>query len=167
MLARGVGLAAVASPATGSGMVGRLMAVLPMRVGGPGRLWGNRPGRWELAGMAVGWAGVVPTAQGRSFNASTVALMAIAGATLMGSLGSALQTTRLPLAAGPKGCASEMLCGGAVLMLISLILGEQHSWPQRPMAAWAWAYLVMFGSLPAFSAWPVLAGQRTTRFSHE
>jgi hypothetical protein len=34
------------------------------------------------------------------------------------------QTTRLPLAAGPTGFASEMLCGGAVLMQISIALGE-------------------------------------------
>ncbi len=127
MLARGVGLAAVASHAIGSATVERLMAVLPMVVGGPGRPWGDRPGRWELAGMAVGLAGVVLPAQGRSFNASTVGLMAIAGATLMWSLGSVLQTTKLPLAAGPMGFASEMLCGGAVLMLISMILGEPYS----------------------------------------
>ena len=79
--------------------------------------------------------------------------MAIAGATLLWSLGSVLQTTSLPLAQGPMGFASEMLCGSAVLMLISLILREQISWPPQPLAAAAWAYLVVFGSLVAFSAY--------------
>ncbi len=67
------------------------------------------------------------------------------------SLGSVLQTTKLPLAAGPMGFASEMLCGGAVLMPISMILGEQFSWPPQPIAAVAWVYLVIFGSLVPFS----------------
>ena len=79
--------------------------------------------------------------------------MAIAGATLLWSLGSVLQTTSLPLAQGPMGFASEMLCGSAVLMLISLILREQISWSPQPLAAAAWAYLVVFGSLVAFSAY--------------
>jgi hypothetical protein len=33
--------------------------------------------------------------------------------------------TRLPLALWPMGSASEMLFGGAVLLLISLALGEK------------------------------------------
>jgi hypothetical protein len=56
--------------------------------------------------------------------ASSAGLVAIAGAAWMWSLGSVQQTTRLPLAAGPTGFASEMLCGGAVLMQISIALGE-------------------------------------------
>jgi drug/metabolite transporter (DMT)-like permease len=153
MLAGGMGLTAVASQSIGSGLVATFIAVVPMMVSGWGLLWGKRPGRLELAGMAVGLVGVVLLAQGRSFNASTVGLMAIGGATLMWSLGSVLQTTRMPLAPGPIGFASEMLCGGAVLMLISTILGEQFSWPLQPIAALAWAYLVVFGSLVAFSAY--------------
>jgi drug/metabolite transporter (DMT)-like permease len=46
-----------------------------------------------------------------------------------------------------------MLCGGAVLMLISLATGEQFHGPPQPLAAAAWAYLVVFGSLVAFSAY--------------
>jgi drug/metabolite transporter (DMT)-like permease len=64
-----------------------------------------------------------------------------------------LQTTRLPLAPGPMGFASEMLCGGATLMVIAMILGEQFAWPPQPLAAAAWVYLVVFGSLLAFSAY--------------
>ena len=64
-----------------------------------------------------------------------------------------LSTTRLPLAAGPAGFASEMLCGGAVMLALSLALGEQ--WPHAPnaLAVGAWLYLEVFGSLVAFSAY--------------
>jgi drug/metabolite transporter (DMT)-like permease len=153
MLAGGMGLLATASKTIGSGLIATFIAVVPMMASGWGLLWGKRPTRLEWAGMVVGMAGVVLLVQGRSFGASTVGLMAIGGSTLMWSLGSVLQTTRLPLAPGPMGFASEMLCGGAVLMLISMILGEQFSWPPQPVAAAAWVYLVVFGSLVAFSAY--------------
>jgi drug/metabolite transporter (DMT)-like permease len=153
MLAGGMGLTAVASQTISSGLIATFIAVVPMLVSGWGLLWGKRPSRLEWAGMAVGLCGVLLLVRGASFSASTVGLMAIGGATLAWSLGSVLQTTRLPLAAGPIGFASEMLCGGAVLMVISLILGEQFSWPPQPLAVAAWAYLVVFGSLVAFSAY--------------
>lgn len=93
MLAGGMGLTAVASQTTDSGLVTTFIAVVPLMVS-PWRLqWGKRPGRKKVAGMAVGLMGVVLLAQGRSFNASTVGLMAVGGATLMGSPGSVLPTT--------------------------------------------------------------------------
>lgn len=153
MLGGGMGLTAVGSQYVGSGLIASFIAVTPMMVCGWGLLFGQRPGRLELAGMAVGLAGVVLLVSGASFSASPVGIACIAGATLAWSLGSVLQTSRLPLAAGPSGFASEMLCGGAVLMLISLALGEQFTWPPQPLAAGAWLYLVVFGSLVAFSAY--------------
>ena len=153
MLAGGMGLLAVASKTIGSGLVATFIAVVPILVSTWGLLWGKRPNRLEITGMAVGMLGVLLLVRGASFTASGVGLMAIAGATTLWSLGSVLQTTSLPLAQGPMGFASEMLCGGAVLMLISLLLGEQFVWPPKPLATAAWAYLVLFGSLVAFSAY--------------
>ena len=153
MLGGGMGLTATGSQYVGSGLIATFIAVTPMMVCGWGLLFGQRPGRLELAGMVVGLAGVLLLVRGASFSASPVGIACIAGATLAWSLGSVLQTSRLPLAAGPTGFASEMLCGGAVLMLISLALGEQFSWPPQPLATAAWLYLVVFGSLVAFSAY--------------
>jgi drug/metabolite transporter (DMT)-like permease len=153
MLGGGMGLTATGSQYVGSGLIATFIAVTPMLVCGWGLLFGRRPGRLEFAGMAIGLLGVVLLVRGASFSAAPVGIACIAGATLAWSLGSVLQTTRLPLAAGPAGFASEMLCGGAVLMLISLAMGEQFSWPVQPLAAAAWLYLVVFGSLIAFSAY--------------
>lgn len=153
MLGGGMGLTATASQYVGSGLIATFIAVTPMMVCGWGLLFGQRPGRLELAGMVVGLAGVLLLVRGASFAASPVGIACIAGATLAWSLGSVLQTSKLPLAAGPAGFASEMLCGGAVLMLISLALDEQFAWPPQPLATAAWLYLVVFGSLVAFSAY--------------
>ena len=154
MLGGGMGLTASAERHVGSGLVAAFIAVVPMLVCGWGLLFGQRPNRLELAGMAVGGCGVLLLMRGASFSGSPVGLACIAGATLAWSLGSVLSTTRLPLAAGAAGFASEMLCGGAVLMAISLALGEQWAVASaQPLALAAWAYLVVFGSLIAFSAY--------------
>lgn len=153
MLGGGMGLTASAGQHVGSGLIAAFIAVVPMLVCGWGLLFGHRPSRLELAGMLVGLAGVVLLVRGASFAAAPVGLACIAGATLAWSLGSVLSTTRVPLAPGAAGFASEMLCGGAVLMAISLALGEQFEAPAQPVALAAWLYLVVFGSLVAFSAY--------------
>ncbi|HSV54565.1 MAG TPA: drug/metabolite exporter YedA [Burkholderiaceae bacterium] len=153
MLGGGMGLTASAEVYIGSGLIAAFIAVVPMLVCGWGLLFGQRPSRLELAGMAVGLGGVLLLVRGASFAAAPVGIACIAVATLAWSLGSVLSTTRAPLAVGPAGFASEMLCGGAVLMLISLALGEHAQWPPQPLALAAWAYLVVFGSLIAFSAY--------------
>ena len=153
MLGGGMGLTASAEQHIGSGLIAAFIAVVPILTCGWGLLFGQKPHRLELAGMAVGVAGVLWLVRGASFAAAPTGLACIAGATLAWSLGSVLSTTRLPLAPGAAGFASEMLCGGAVLMLVSLALGEQFMGPPQPLALAAWAYLVVFGSLVAFSAY--------------
>lgn len=153
MLGGGMGLTASAEVHIGSGLIAAFIAVVPMLVCAWGLFFGQRPSRLEFAGMVVGLMGVLLLVRGASFSAAPVGIACIAAATLCWSLGSVLSTTRLPLAAGPAGFASEMLCGGAVLMLISLALGEKPQWPIEPRALAAWAYLVVFGSLIAFSAY--------------
>ena len=153
MLGGGMGLTATAEQHVGSGLVAAFIAVVPMLVCLWGLLFGQRPGRMEVAGMAVGLAGVLLLVRGASFGATPVAIGCMAAATLAWSLGSVLSTTRWPLAPGATGFASEMLCGGVALMAVSLALGEQPQWPPQPLAAAAWLYLVVAGSLVAFSAY--------------
>ena len=153
MLGAGMGLVASAELHIGSGLIAAFIAVVPILTCGWGLLFGQKPRRLELAGMAVGVIGVLLLVRGASFAAAPAGFACIAAATLAWSLGSVLSTTKLPLAAGAAGFASEMLCGGAVLMLVSLAMGEQFTWPAQPIALAAWAYLVVFGSLVAFSAY--------------
>jgi drug/metabolite transporter (DMT)-like permease len=127
MLGGGMGLVASAEQHIGSGLIAAFIAIVPMWVCGWGLIFGQRPSRLELAGMVVGLAGVLLLVRGASFAAAPAGLACIVGATLAWSLGSVLSTTKLPLAPGAAGFASEMLCGGAVLMLVSLALGEQFT----------------------------------------
>jgi drug/metabolite transporter (DMT)-like permease len=156
MLGGGMGGTAVAETSVGSGLVVAFIAVSPMLMAALNLLWGLRPARLEAAGIAVGLIGVLLLTQGAGFQASPAGLAAIAIACTTWSLGSVLSQRKLPLAPGAMGFASEMLCGGALLMLLSAGTGEHMAWPPTPLAVGAWAYLVVFGSLVAFNAYMVL-----------
>lgn len=156
MLGGGMGGVAHAEQTVGSGLVVAFIAVVPLMMAALNLLWGIRPGRLEWAGIALGLIGVLMLTQGADFRASPEGLTAIIIATLGWSLGSVLSQRSLPLAPAAPGFASEMLCGGAVLMLLSWKQGETITAPTLSLATAAWVYLVTFGSLIAFNAYMVL-----------
>jgi drug/metabolite transporter (DMT)-like permease len=156
MLGGGMGGTAYAEQSVASGLVVAFIAVQPLFTALLMMHWGERPTRFEWVGIAVGLAGVLMLVQGQGFAASPAGLVAIAVAVTLWGLGSAWSQRVFPLAAGPMGFASEMLCGGAVLMMLSWLTGEAPIWPPTTKAAAAWLYLVVFGSLIAFNAYMVL-----------
>ncbi len=153
MLGGGMGGTALAEVSVGSGLVVAFIAVVPLMIAALNRLWGLKPSRLELAGIVVGLGGVLLLTRGAGFQASPAGLAAISVACLTWSLGSVLSQRSLPLAPGAVGFASSMICGGAALMLMSLLVGEQPAWPPQPAAAAAWLYLVVAGSLVGFNAY--------------
>jgi drug/metabolite transporter (DMT)-like permease len=156
MLGGGMGGTAYAEVSVDSGLVVAFIAVVPLMIALVNRLFGIRPGRLEAVGIGIGLVGVLLLSQGAGFRASPVGLAAIAIACVTWSVGSVLSQQRLPLAPGAMGFASEMLCGGVLLLLLSWLSGEQPQWPPTTLATVAWAYLVVFGSLIAFNAYMVL-----------
>jgi drug/metabolite transporter (DMT)-like permease len=161
MLGGGMGGTAFAELTISSGLVVAFIAVVPILIAVFNLPFGIRPSKTEAAGMLVGLAGVLMLTQGAGFSASTVGLAAIAIACLAWSVGSVLSQRKLPLADGPVGFASEMIAGGAVLMILSWTAGETPAWPPDPTAVAAWLYLVVFGSLIAFSAYMLLLARTT------
>jgi len=156
MLGGGMGGVGVAEQTVGSGLVVAFIAVVPLIVVLLNLLWRVRPGKLELLGIGVGLAGVLMLTRGQGFQASPAGLLAIAVACVTWSIGSVLSQRATPLAPGAMGFASEMLCGGVVLMGLAAFSGESMAWPPQPLAAAAWAYLVVFGSLIAFNAYMLL-----------
>ena len=92
---------------------------------------------------------------GSNLQASPIGAALIIFAAASWAFGSVWSKT-LPLPQGPMASAAEMLVGGAVLLLGSVLSGERMT--QLPTAAgWgALAYLVFFGSILAFSAYMYL-----------
>jgi drug/metabolite transporter (DMT)-like permease len=156
MLGFGMGGTAYAEVSVGSGLVVAFIAVVPLMIAALNLFWGMRPRPLEAAGIVLGLAGVLLLTQGAGFQASPAGLIAITLACSGWSLGSVLSQRALPLAPGAMGFASEMLCGGAVLMAMSALHGEVPVWPPQPAALAAWLYLVTFGSLIAFNAYMLL-----------
>lgn len=156
MLGGGMGGTAVAEQTIGSGLVVAFIAITPLLMVLWNLFWKLRPGWGELTGIGIGLLGVLLLVRGQGFQASPAGLAAIFIATVTWSLGSVLSQRSLPLATGAMGFASEMLCGGLVLMVLAVVNGESLQWPPTPLAAWSWAYLVVFGSLVAFNAYMVL-----------
>lgn len=162
MLGGGMGGTAFAEVSVASGLVVAFIAVVPLMITALNLLYGVKPGRLELAGIGLGLAGVLMLTQGAGFQASPAGLAAISVACVAWSIGSVLSQRSLPLAPGAMGFASEMICGGAVLLVLSLVDGETPHWPPSPAAVAAWFYLVVFGSLIAFNAYMVLLANAPT-----
>jgi drug/metabolite transporter (DMT)-like permease len=156
MLGGGMGGTALAEVTVGSGLVVAFIAVVPLMIAALNLFRGIVPGRLEAAGIAVGLVGVLMLTQGAGFQASPAGLVAITVACVTWSLGSVLSQGALPLAPGATGFASEMICGGVVLLGLAAGVGERPAWPPQPAALAAWFYLVVFGSLIAFNAYMVL-----------
>jgi drug/metabolite transporter (DMT)-like permease len=167
MLGGGYGLTAVAQVSVSSGLVVAFIAVVPALVALGQWPFGVRPSWRETAGILLGLLGVLLLTQGQGFAASLQGLLAIGGACAMWSLGSVWALHGLPggraltLAPGAAGYASQMLLGGVVLLGLSVLAGEHPTLPPDPRALASWAYLVVAGSLGAFSAYMVLL-QRTS-----
>jgi drug/metabolite transporter (DMT)-like permease len=137
MLGGGMGGTALSEQSVSSGMVVAFIAVTPALIALFNRLFGIKPARLEAMGIVIGMAGVLMLTQGAAFSASRTGLIAIVSASLCWSLGSVLSQQRFPLASGAVGFASEMLCGGAILMLMSWLRHEQPTLPPDPKALWS------------------------------
>jgi drug/metabolite transporter (DMT)-like permease len=159
MLGLGMGCTARAEQTLSSGLVVAFIAVTPLLVVLARLPFGVRPARAEIVGILVGLGGVLMLTQGAGFKGSPAGLAVLVVACIGWTLGSVLSQQHFKLAPGPMGFASEMLCGGIFLLVVSALVGE------RPVLAagigpWlSWAYLVVFGSLLAFNAYMHLLGR--------
>jgi drug/metabolite transporter (DMT)-like permease len=174
MLGVGYGLTAVAELSISSGLVVAFIAIGPALQAAMEWPYGVRPTRREVAGIGLGLAGVLGLASGQSFSASPTGLLAVLVASLAWKAGGVWSVHGLPgvlggrkldLKPGAMGYASQMLAGGLILMLASWLFGERPSWPIDPRALASWVYLVVAGSLIAFSAFMVLLQHTPTAVS--
>jgi drug/metabolite transporter (DMT)-like permease len=128
---------------------------------------GHRPARRALLGVVLGALGMLlllrpdPYAVDAQRWLPQLALVLAGAAWALGSLYARYQ--KLYPNAAVVG-AQEMLAGGAVLLLVSLARGELARFAPATVPAQGWlafAYLTVFGSLLAFSAFSWLIGVTT------
>jgi drug/metabolite transporter (DMT)-like permease len=153
LLVGGVGLVSVAERlGVGSGVAATAVAVVPVWIALISGLFGNWPRGREWIGLAIGLAGVLVLAQEGDFQASPAGMALIALSPVIWAFGS-IWGTRLDLPASSMTTAIQLLTAGVVMTAIGPLLGERIAGPPPPVAWAALAYLAIFGSLIAFSAY--------------
>lgn len=115
-------------------------------------LWGDKPYRHEWQGIGLGILGVLLLTQGNNMHASPLGAWVLLLAAAGWAYGS-VWSRRLPMPSGAMASAAQMLAGGAVLVIISLASGERMPGILTTRALWSLAYLVIFGSFIAYSAY--------------
>jgi drug/metabolite transporter (DMT)-like permease len=152
LLVVGNGGVTVAERWVSSGATVALISVTPLATA----LWsgalGRWPRRWEWLAIGLGAVGAAVMLMGRDLHGSVPGTALILLAATCWSLGTVL-SRRLDVPHGPTGFGAEMLSAGVIALALSAALGEHWALPAVPKFWWAWGYLVVFGSLIAFSAY--------------
>jgi len=135
-----------------SGVAALMVATVPLFTLLFGLFWGHRNRLLDWLGILLGLVGIGLLNAGSNLQASPLA----AGLLVLSPAGWALGSVwgrYLQQPAGVMASASQMLAAGLILLLASLVSGERlQQWPDA--AGWgALAYLALFGSIIAFSAY--------------
>lgn len=152
----GTGMVTVAeSTGIGSGLAATAVAAMPLWAGLIAGALGKWPNRWEWWGLAVGMAGVVLLGLEGDLSTNPIGAIIMLVAPISWALGS-IRSSRATLPSGMTVIAAEMLTGGGLLMALGISTGE-HITTTPPLEAWlGLAYLTVFGSIVAFSAYMYL-----------
>jgi drug/metabolite transporter (DMT)-like permease len=160
LLTAGNGMVAVAEQHISSGLAALLVASVPLWLVILRIAARDRPRVLTLTGVLIGFGGVAGLSLAGGDAASDGAGIAtILLASVSWSVGSFL-SARIPMPANPfSASAVEMAAGGAGLLLTGLALGERLDPAVVSGRSWsALAYLVVMGSLVAFTSYVWLLG---------
>lgn len=158
LLASGNGLVVLAERTVPSGLAALVVASVPLWLQVLRRLTGERIPGATVLGVAVGFGGVLFLVVPRGLSGQTdpVGLLTLVGATISWAIGTFV-SQRITMPRDPLASTGlQMLAGGVALTVVALITGEAGrlelaSYSGRSIAALA--YLVVFGSLVAFTAY--------------
>ncbi len=150
LLGMGMGGIAIAVQRMPSGLAALVFGSVPLWTALFDRLWGGRLARGEVAGLLVGAAGVAVVSLRGALRADPAVAAILLAAAAGHGLGFVL-TRRLRLPPGILGTATQILCGGVLLLVASVARGEGSSTP-GPRSVVALGYLILCGSMLVYSA---------------
>jgi len=155
LLICGNALVVVAEQWVSSGVAAVAIASVPLWSVLFAGLWGRWPGKGEWVGLAVGLVGVALLQSGGELRASPAGAIVLLLSAITWALGS-MWSRRLPIPSGLMAAATEMLTGGAVLLCVAVLRGERMAAMPGVQPLAAFVYLVVFGSIVAYSAYTYL-----------
>ncbi|WNG40598.1 drug/metabolite exporter YedA [Archangium violaceum] len=138
-----------------SGLAALVVGSVPLWTALFGGVFGQWPGRAERWGLAIGFCGLILLNLGSDMSGNLWATFALLVGPVSWAFGS-IWSRRLPLAGGLMSTATQMLTGGAMFFLVSACMGEHLTTLPPPRALLSVGYLIVFGSLVAFSAYGYL-----------
>jgi drug/metabolite transporter (DMT)-like permease len=146
---------AIAQKTVSTSAVAMAIATVPLWIAMFSSFWGESPNRREWLGIMLGMLGALVLSTGGALQASPEGALLIVLATIAWAFGS-VWGKHLPMPRGVMGSAAQMVVGGAVLIMLSMMLGE--TWPVRvtDKSIWAMIFLIFFGSIIAYSAYQYL-----------
>jgi drug/metabolite transporter (DMT)-like permease len=116
---------------------------------------GKPPGALELAGVLLGFAGIILLNFGSDLSANPVGILLLLVANISWSLGSYWKRGAAT-ARGVVGAGAEMLCAGVVMLLTGLLTGERLTEMPTTESLVAFVYLFIFGGIIAYTAYVYL-----------
>jgi len=152
LLACGNGGVAIAEQTVSSGLAALMVSAMPLWMALFGGLWGRWPATKDWVALVIGFGGIIILNLGSELRGSTVGVAALMFATAAWAFGS-LWSRRLDLPKGMMAAGAEMFTAGFVLVALSLVHGERLPTVVPGRALAAVAYLVVFGSLVAYTAY--------------
>jgi drug/metabolite transporter (DMT)-like permease len=138
-----------------SGVAALAIATVPLFTLLFGLFWGQRNTRLEWAGIVLGLIGIGLLNFGSNLQASPLGALLVIFAAATWAFGSVL-SRYLPLPEGPMASACEMLVAGVLLLIGSYVSGERMTHAPGLSGWLVMAYLVVFGSIVAFSSYMYL-----------
>lgn len=155
LLIGGLGLVTLAEDrGVDTGLVATIIAIQPMLMSLWGGIWKTWPRRIEWIGMLIGLVGVAILMSDKGLSGSWSGVSLVFIACINWSFGSAL-SRRISMPDGPMTTGIEMAAAAVGYMLLSFIRSEDIGVPSLKSALGV-AYLIVFGSIVAFSAFTYL-----------
>lgn len=139
----------------GSALAATAVATVPLWSALVAGVWGSWPVRLQWAGLGLGFVGIVVLNLGGDFAANPLSAALLIAASVTWAFGS-VWSRRLDLPKGLMSSACQMMAAGAVFLIASAVRGEPWHLAATPRAMAALGYLMLFGSLLAFSAYMFL-----------
>ena len=138
-----------------SGLAALALGAIPLWTALFSGLFGRWPTRIEWFGLGLGFSGLILLNLENGLHANPLGAIVLFIAPIGWAFGSIL-SQHLPSPKGLMSSASQMLAGGVLLFVVGFATGEHMTGMPGPGPLAAMAYLIIGGSLVAFSAYGYL-----------
>ncbi|OGI04543.1 MAG: drug/metabolite exporter YedA [Candidatus Margulisbacteria bacterium GWF2_38_17] len=155
LMVGGTGFVGCAEKWVGSGLAAIAVTSVPLWACFFSGIFGKWPNRYEIIGLAIGFVGIIMFNMDREIQANFLGAILLFVAPLSWAFGSVL-SKKVPSPAGLMASALQMITGGVIAVILGIIIGERMSVFPSPQSLLAFVYLIIFGSMIAFSAYMYL-----------